>query len=124
MIEVSYSEARARLAELLDRVSEDREVVRIRRQGAKPSAVLMDADEYASLEETAHVLSSPANVRHLLQALVELQTGQGIIYRSVDDLWRDLEGASANSAAEAPLGPLNRQSRQRQPSRRRQTDGK
>lgn len=124
MIEVSYSEARGRLAELLDRVSEDREVVRIRRQGAKPSAVLIDADEYASLEETAHLLSSPANVRHLLQALVELQTEQGIVYPSVDDLWRDLEGESAHAAPEAVPRSPNRQSRQEQPSRKRQTDSK
>jgi antitoxin YefM len=99
MIEVSYSEARAHLAELLDRISDDREVVRIRRQGAKPSAVLIDAEEYASLEETAHLLSSPANVRHLLQALVELQTGQGTVYQSVDDLWRDLKSESSTAAA-------------------------
>ena len=58
MLEVSYSEARAHLAELLDRVSDDREVVRIRRQGAKAGAVLLDADEYASLLETAHLFSS------------------------------------------------------------------
>ena len=91
MIEVSYSEARARLAELLQRVSEDREVVRIRRQGARPSAVLMDADEYASLAETAHLLSSPANVSHLMQSLLELQSGLGKAYPSVDELWRDLD---------------------------------
>src|ERR1700687_3333910 len=80
MIEVSYSEARARFAELLDRATDDREVVRIRRQGNRPSAVLIDADDYASLEETAYLLSSPANARHILRALVELEAGQGRAY--------------------------------------------
>jgi antitoxin YefM len=94
MIEVSYSEARARLAELLDRVADQHDVVRIRRQGNKPSAVLLDADDYASLEETAHLLSNPANARHLLRALVELESGQGRVHESVDDLWRDLERGS------------------------------
>jgi len=110
-VEVSYSEARRRLAELLDRVSDDREVVRIRRQGAKPSAVLIDADEYASLEETAHLLSSPANVRHLLQALSELQAGQGVAYASVDDLWRAVEQWAAEGVLvrdSEKVGPSDR----------------
>jgi antitoxin YefM len=91
MIEVSYSEARARLAELLDRVTDNREVVRIRRQGNRPGAVLIDADDYASLEETAYLFSSPANARHILRAVVELEAGQGRAYESVYDLWRALD---------------------------------
>jgi antitoxin YefM len=106
MIEVSYSEARARLAELLDRVTDDREVVRIRRQGNRPGAVLIDADDYASLEETAYLLSSPANARHILRALAELEAGQGRGYESVDDLWRELE--SQSPAAERPVAPKRR----------------
>ncbi len=103
MIEVSYSEARAHLAELLDRVSEDREVVRIRRQGNRPGAVIIDADDYASLEETAYLLSSPANARHILRALVELEAGQGRAFESVGDLWRELdsEGEDARTAGTA-----------------------
>ena len=57
MIEVSYSEARARLAELLDRVTDNREVVRIRRQGNRPGAVLID---FYSLNTTD---SSPEGMR-------------------------------------------------------------
>jgi antitoxin YefM len=101
-IEVSYSEARAHLAELLDKVSNDREVVRIRRQGTKPGAVLIDAEEYANLEETAHLLSSPANVRHLLEALGQSERGEGTRYASVEELWRDVEFAAAASEVEAP----------------------
>jgi antitoxin YefM len=106
MIEVSYSEARARLAELLDRVSDDREVVRIRRQGNRPGAVIIDADDYASLEETAYLLSSPANARRILRALVELEAGQGRAYESVGDLWRELDSEGediANAGAAAHL---------------------
>jgi antitoxin YefM len=105
MIEVSYSEARARLAELLDRASEDREVVRIRRQGKQSSAVLLDADEYESLAETAHLLSSPANLRHLLRALAELEAGQGRSYDSVGDLWHDLAPASGEAPDSGQAAP-------------------
>ena len=99
MIEVSYSEARARLAELLDRVTDDREVVRIRRQGKKTGAVLIDADDFASLEETAYLLSSPAMAQHIFRAVVELEAGQARTYETVDDLWSDLERGAAE-----PLG--------------------
>jgi antitoxin YefM len=97
MIEVTYSEARARLAELLDRVTDDREVVRIRRQGKKTGVVLIDADDFASLEETAYLLSSPAMAQHIFRAVVELEAGQGRAYESVDDLWSDLELAAADA---------------------------
>ena len=76
MIEVSYSEARARLAELLDRVTDDREVVRIRRQGNRPGAVIIDADEYASLEETAYLFVATDRVpaaRRAVAAALALQ---------------------------------------------------
>jgi antitoxin YefM len=74
VLEVSYADARGRFAELLDRVNDDREVVRIHRQSG-PDAVLLGADEYASLVETAHLLSS-SNARRLVQALAQLQAGQ------------------------------------------------
>jgi antitoxin YefM len=97
MIEVSYSEARARLAELLDRVTDDREVVRIRRQGKKTGAVLIDADDFASLEETAYLLSSPAMAQHIFRAVVELEAGHGRTYESVDALWSDIERGAADA---------------------------
>lgn len=109
MIEVSYSEARARFAELLDSVADDHDVVRIRRQGNKRAAVLIDADDYASLEETAYLLSSPANARHILRSLAELEAGHGRVYETVDDVWRDLEAEVEPLTKSGPIS--NRRSR-------------
>jgi antitoxin YefM len=67
-VETSYTDARAHLAELLDRAGHDRETIIITRRGA-PDVALIAADELASLEETAHLLRSPANARRLLAAL-------------------------------------------------------
>ena len=67
-IQTSYTEARAHLAELCDRVTSDREVVIVKRRG-KPEVAIVSADELASLEETAHLLRSPANAARLLKAL-------------------------------------------------------
>ena len=67
-IQTTYTEARANLARLCDRVVNDRETVIITRRGAADVA-LIAADELTSLEETAHLLRSPRNAARLLTAL-------------------------------------------------------
>ena len=67
-IQTSYSNARANLATLLDRVTVDREIVIINRRGAEDVA-LVAASELLSLLETAHLLRSPKNTQRLLTAL-------------------------------------------------------
>ncbi len=75
-IEVSYTEARERLAELWDRTLADREAIRLTRRGSAP-VVLIAADEYEGLLETAHLLRSPANAARLLSALERARAGEG-----------------------------------------------
>jgi antitoxin YefM len=75
-VEVTYSSARQRLASLLDEVTEDREIVIIRRRKGEPAA-LIAADELTSLMETAHLLRSPANAPRLLEALARALKGEG-----------------------------------------------
>lgn len=67
-IQTTYTEARANLAHLCSRVTEDREEVIITRRGAADVA-LIAAEELASLRETAHLLRSPKNAARLLTAL-------------------------------------------------------
>lgn len=67
-IETTYTDARQGLARLLDRVTNDREVVLIRRRGREKVA-LVSAEELAGLQETAQLLRSPRNARRLLSAL-------------------------------------------------------
>lgn len=75
-MEISYSQARQRLASLLDDVTDDREVVIIRRRKGEPAA-LIAADELASLTEAAHLLRSPANAVRVLDALARALKGGG-----------------------------------------------
>ena len=74
-IQTTYSQARASLAKLLDAVVDDREVVIIQRKSGKRAA-LIDADELESLQETAHLLSSPRNAERLLAALERSLKGE------------------------------------------------
>ena len=74
---MSYTESRARYAEVLDSVVNDREEVVITRAGHEP-AVIVSLDDYESLKETAYLLRSPANARRLLESIGELESGGGV----------------------------------------------
>ena len=73
----SYSELRKNLARTLDQVTADREPVIITRDRGKPSAVLISLEEFASLEETQHLLRSPANAARLQESFAEFEAGGG-----------------------------------------------
>ena len=62
---MSYSESRAKFAETLDAVTDDREEAVTTRAGHEP-VVMVALDEYESLKETAYLLESPENARRLL----------------------------------------------------------
>lgn len=74
----SYSDLRRNLSAALDRVAEDREPLIITRDRGKPTAVLMSLEDYASFEETRHLLASPANAKRLLESIAELDGGGGL----------------------------------------------
>ncbi len=73
----SYSELRKNLAATLDRVMGDHEPVLITRDCGKPAAVLMSIEDFASYEETAYLLNSPANAGRLRRSIGELAAGGG-----------------------------------------------
>lgn len=75
-IHTTYTQARAQLAKLMDRVSHDRDVVVIRRRGAEDVA-LISAAELSSLAETAYLLRSPKNAERLLAALGRALKNEG-----------------------------------------------
>lgn len=95
-VETSYSEARKHLASLLDRAIDDRETIVItRRNGAR--VALIAADELASFEETAYLLRSPENARHLLDALRESLSDEVVPF-DFAELRSRLESAASTSA--------------------------
>ena len=67
---ITYTNARNGLASLLNRVSNNQEVVIISRRN-KPDVALISKEELDSLLETVYLLRSPANARELFKALEE-----------------------------------------------------
>ena len=81
----SFSEFRRSLAATIDVVANDREPVLITRTGGKPAAVLMSVEDFASYEETSHLLRTPTNAERLTIAVRELRAGQGRKRRAVKE---------------------------------------
>ncbi|WP_405019062.1 type II toxin-antitoxin system prevent-host-death family antitoxin [Kitasatospora sp. NBC_00070] len=75
---MTYSESRARYAEVLNAVTDDREEIVITRAGHEP-VVIVSLEDYQSLKETAYLLRSPANARRLLASIDELENGGGSV---------------------------------------------
>ncbi|KTT16703.1 type II toxin-antitoxin system prevent-host-death family antitoxin [Pseudacidovorax intermedius] len=73
---ISYSAARANLASTMDRVCNDHAPLIITRNGEQ-SVVMLSLEDFTALEETAHLLRSPANARRLLTAIEQLESGRG-----------------------------------------------
>ena len=73
---ITYTAARENLATTMDRVCQDRAPVVITRNRDQ-AVVMLSLDESEALEETAHLLRSPANARRLLTAIHQLESGKG-----------------------------------------------
>ena len=94
-IEFTYTSAREKLANLLDRVTKDREVVIIQRRGSEDVAMI-SADELASLTETAYLMRSAQNAQRILSALARALKYEGQA-KSMDDLRQEV-GLEAEKA--------------------------
>jgi len=74
---ISYTAARANLAKTMEKVCNDQDPVIITREREKPVAVI-SLQDFQTMEETAYLLRTPANARHLLEFIAELESGEGI----------------------------------------------
>ena len=71
---IPYTEARNNLASLMETVARDREPITITRNGVG-SVVMLAAEEFAGIEATLHLLSSPANADRIRQGLADYEAG-------------------------------------------------
>ena len=80
---MTYTESRARYAEVLDQVVNDREEIVITRQGHE-SVVIIALDEYESLMETVYLMQSPANAHHLRESIARHRAGEGVVHDLIE----------------------------------------
>lgn len=73
---LTYSDTRAKLKEIMDRVVEDHRPVVITRQKAE-AVVMVSLADWTAIEETMHLMSSSANAERLRSAIQQLEAGGG-----------------------------------------------
>jgi antitoxin YefM len=83
MIAANYSEFRTGLKKFLDEVEDNKETLIIKR-GSGNGAVLISLDEYNSIMETVHLLSSKSNADRLYESIKQIKEGQGFEKRLIE----------------------------------------
>ena len=75
MIAANYTEFRTGLKNFLDNVEFNNETLIIKR-GSGKGTVLISLDEYNSIMETLHLLSSKKNAKRLFESIDQMRTGK------------------------------------------------
>jgi antitoxin YefM len=73
----NFTEFRTKLKQFLDDVEYNNETLVIKR-GAGHGAVLISLDEFNSILETVHVLSSKANADRLYESINQMKSGKSV----------------------------------------------
>lgn len=81
---VNFSEARNNFKKILDQVSDDADYTIISRRDSE-DAVVMSLDQFNGLMETVHLLSSPANAKHLEKSIEQYRSGKTETHELIDD---------------------------------------
>lgn len=72
---VTYSDLRKNLSNTLDTVIDDHSPVLVTRQNNQ-TAVLISLDDFNAYEETAYLMSNPANAAHLMKSIAQAKMGK------------------------------------------------
>jgi antitoxin YefM len=75
---ITYTEARNRLAETIDRITENHEPVIITRRG-RQAVVMLSLEDYNGWQETEYLTRSAANAADLLQAVEEVRARRNLV---------------------------------------------
>lgn len=80
---LNFTQVRQNLKDVLDRVTDDADcTVVVRRDG--DDAVIMSKSQYDSIMETLYLLRSPANAKHLMEAISRDKADEGESHELID----------------------------------------
>jgi len=74
---VNFTEARNNLKSIFDTVYRDHEDVIVNRKNGE-NVVVISLEKYNSMNETAYLMRSTANRKHILESLEELESGKTV----------------------------------------------
>jgi len=77
MLAANFTEFRTELKNYLDKVEDNNETLIIKRKTGK-GTVVISLDEYNSIMETVHLLSSKANADRLHESIQQMKAGERV----------------------------------------------
>jgi antitoxin YefM len=84
MIAANFSEFRTNLKNYLDKVEDNNEILIVKRKTGK-GTVMISLDEYNSIMETVHLLSSRANADRLYESIRQMKNGEKVTKSLIED---------------------------------------
>jgi len=81
---VNYSEFRNNLADNLNMVNDNGEIVIVSRSKGK-NVVVMSLEEYNSINETLHLISSEHNQSRLDESIAEMRAGKSSKHKLIEE---------------------------------------
>lgn len=84
MMAANFTEFRTSLKKFLDNVENNNETLIIKR-GAGKGAVMMSLNEYNSIMETLHLLSSKANADRLYESINQMKKGKVVRNKLIEE---------------------------------------
>ncbi len=85
MTTLSYSQTRQNLKSVFDTVVNDSEPIFVQRKNGQ-NVVIISEEYFSSLNETAYLLRSPANKKHLEKGLKNIENEEVMTFNSLEDL--------------------------------------
>jgi len=80
----NFTEFRTKLKQYLDEVENNNETLIIKR-GSGNGAVLISLDEFNSILETVHLLSSKNNADRLYESIKQIKSGNKLVKKLIED---------------------------------------
>lgn len=84
MIAANFSEFRTNLKKYLDNVEDNNEILIVKRKTGK-GTVMISLDEYNSIMETVHLLSSKKNADRLYESINQMKKGEKVTKDLIED---------------------------------------
>lgn len=81
---MTYTDARKHLKTVMDNVIHDKTETVITRTGQE-AVVVVSKEEWDSIQETLHLLSSPVNAARLRESIAQLDAGRGTERELIED---------------------------------------
>jgi antitoxin YefM len=84
MIAANFSEFRTKLRMYLDNVEDNKETLIVKRKTGK-GTVVISLDEYNSIMETVHLLSSKSNTDRLFESIQQMKEGKKVTHKLIEE---------------------------------------